>query len=187
MNDKVPPRNPFGIPGERTVIRPNPGGRRPVAPAPMPGAPPAPYSPVPAGYGPPQPAAPAATPYVPPAAPGNPNPDEWITAQAQAPPQPIHQVHVPEVRIDELVAPNENPILRSAGPLLLLLGRLHVGSAGEFRQIYYLRDRRRYRPEHPDRGPPRLDAIQHAEPFLWRAHRRRSVLRRVDAAQAGPG
>ena len=129
MNDKVPPRNPFGIPGERTVIRPNPGGRRPVAPAPMPGAPPAPYSPVPAGYGPPQPAAPAATPYVPPAAPGNPNPDEWITAQAQAPPQPIAQVHVPEVRIDELVAPNENPILRSAGPLLLLLGRLRVALA----------------------------------------------------------
>src|SRR5215471_14815022 len=128
MNDKVPPRNPFGIPGERTVIRPNPGGRRPVAPAPMPGAPPAPYNPVPAGYGAPQPAAPAATPYVPPVAPGNPNPDEWITTQAQAP-QPVHQLHVPEVRIDELVAPNENPILRSAGPLLLLLGRLRVALA----------------------------------------------------------
>src|SRR5262249_19498595 len=54
--------------------------------------------------------------------------------------------------------------------------RRHLGSAGEFRQIYHLRDRRRYRPEHPDRGPPRLDAIQHAEPFLRRAHRRRALL-----------
>jgi type VI secretion system protein ImpK len=71
---------------------------------------------------------PPATPYVPPSAPGNPNPDEWITTQAQAP-QPAVQARVPEVRIDELVAPNENPILRSAGPLLLLLGRLRVALA----------------------------------------------------------
>jgi type VI secretion system protein ImpK len=65
---------------------------------------------------------------VPPSAPGNPNPDEWIATQAQAP-QPAVQIRVPEVRIDELVAPNENPILRSAGPLLLLLGRLRVALA----------------------------------------------------------
>ena len=32
MSDKVPPRTPFGGPSERTIIRPNPGGRRPVAP-----------------------------------------------------------------------------------------------------------------------------------------------------------
>src|SRR5215813_12485489 len=128
MNDKVPPRSPFGIPGDRTVIRPNPGGRRPVAPPPAPGAPAAPYNPIPEGQGPPQPAVPQATPYVPPAAPANANPDEWITSQAQAP-QPAPQVRVPEVRIDELVAPNENPILRSAGPLLLLLGRLRVALA----------------------------------------------------------
>src|SRR6266853_2070982 len=122
MNDKLPPRSPFGIPGEKTVIRPNPGGRRAVPPQP-----PA-YSPVPQAPGPPQPAAPAATPYVPPAAPGNPNAEEWISTPAQAP-QPVLQVHVPQVRIDELVAPNENPILRSAGPLLLLLGRLRVALA----------------------------------------------------------
>jgi type VI secretion system protein ImpK len=128
MNDKVPPRNPFGIPGEKTVIRPNPGGRRAVPPQPVPGGPAAPYTPVPQSPGPPQPAAPAATPYVPPTAPVNANPDEWITSQAQAP-QPVQQVRVPEVRIDELVAPNENPILRSAGPLLLLLGRLRVALA----------------------------------------------------------
>jgi type VI secretion system protein ImpK len=128
MNDKVPPRSPFGIPEERTVIRPNPGGRRPVAPPPASGAPAPAYNPVPQGQGPPQPAAPAATPYVPPAAPGNANPDEWITTQPQAQ-QPVAQAHIPEVRIDELVAPNENPILRSAGPLLLLLGRLRVALA----------------------------------------------------------
>ncbi len=122
MNDKLPPRSPFGIPGEKTVIRPNPGGRRAVPPQP-----PA-YSPVPQAPGPPQPAAPAATPYVPPAAPGNPNAEEWINTPAQAP-QPVAQVHVPQVRIDELVAPNENPILRSAGPLLLILGRLRVALA----------------------------------------------------------
>jgi type VI secretion system protein ImpK len=129
MNDKVPPRNPFGIPGDRTIIRPNPGGRRPVAPPPSPGPPPAPYNPAQRGYGPPQPVAPAATPYVPPAAPSNSDPEEWIRAQAQAPPQPVAPMGIPEVRIDELVAPNENPILRSAGPLLLLLGRLRVALA----------------------------------------------------------
>jgi type VI secretion system protein ImpK len=125
MNDKLPPRSPFGGPGERTVIRPNPGGRRPVAPPPAPGVPPAPYSPVPQGYAPPQPAVPPSAPYATPGPPGNPNQDEWIATQAQAP-QPVVQAHAPEVRIDELVAPNENPILRSAGPLLLLLGRLRV-------------------------------------------------------------
>jgi type VI secretion system protein ImpK len=128
MSDNVPPRNPFGIPGERTVIRPNPGGRRPVAPPHAPGTPAAPYTPVPESQGPPQPAAAPATPYVPPAAPGDPNPDDWIRARAQ-PPQQAAQARMPEVRIDELVAPNENPILRSAGPLLLLLGRLRVALA----------------------------------------------------------
>jgi len=126
MSDQVPPRNPFGIPGEKTVIRPNPGGRRPEPP-PAPGGPAA-YTPVPQNPGAPQPAALPATPYVPPSAPVNPNTDDWITSRAQAP-QPVQQVAVPEVRIDELVAPNENPILRSAGPLLLLLGRLRVALA----------------------------------------------------------
>jgi type VI secretion system protein ImpK len=124
MSDNVPPRNPFGIPGERTVVRPNPGGRRPVAP-PASGAPAAPYNPVSEGQGPPQPAAAPATPYAPPAAPSDRSPDDWIKARAQAP-EPVAQARLPEVRIDELVAPNGNPILRSAGPLLLLLGRLRV-------------------------------------------------------------
>ncbi len=121
MNDKVPPRPPFGGPGERTIIRPNPGGRRPAPPA-------APYNPTPGNYVPPQPSAPQATPYVPPRAPGNANPDEWIATPTPAP-QAAVQAAAPEIRIDELVAPNENPILRSAGPLLLMLGRLRVALA----------------------------------------------------------
>src|SRR5579872_2543358 len=35
MSDKDGPRNPFGR-GERTIIRPNPGGRLPPTPAPAP-------------------------------------------------------------------------------------------------------------------------------------------------------
>ena len=127
MTDRVPPRSPFGVPDDRTVIRPNPGGRRAV-PQPPSGAPAAPYAPVPQGPAAPQPAAPAGTPYVPPAAPGNANPDAWISSQA-APQQPAMQARMPDVRFDELVASNENPILHSAGPLLLLLGRLRVAVA----------------------------------------------------------
>jgi type VI secretion system protein ImpK len=118
MNDKTPPRPPFGS-GERTIIRPNPGGRRPAAPAADPFAAP------PQNYTPPQPVGPQPTPFVPPQAPQNPNPDDWISTPVRAP-QPAVAAHAPEIRIDELVAPNENPILRSAGPLLLLLGRLRV-------------------------------------------------------------
>jgi type VI secretion system protein ImpK len=65
---------------------------------------------------------------VPPSAPGNPNPDEWILTHGQTP-QPSAATSAPEIAVDELVAPNENPILRSAGPLLLLLGRLRVALA----------------------------------------------------------
>jgi type VI secretion system protein ImpK len=130
MNDKVPPRAPFGGPGERTVIRPNPGGRRAVAPsAPVaPAQPAAPYPQSPQNYQPPQPAAAPATPYVPPSAPANPSPDDWIATPAAAP-QAAVQARAPDIKIEELVAPNENPILRSAGPLLLLLGRLRVALA----------------------------------------------------------
>src|SRR3954452_11274743 len=128
MSDKVPPRAPFGAPGERTVIRPNPGGRRPVEP-PAPAVPPqAPqYHATPPSAAP-QPTPPPATPYVPPSAPGNSSPDEWIVSRGQGAQPPV-QAQAPAIAIDELVAPNENPILRSAGPLLLLLGRLRVALA----------------------------------------------------------
>ena len=124
MNDKVPPRGPFGVPSERTIIRPNPGGRRPEAPASPAGAP----VPVSSDMAAPQAAPAAGGRYVPPSAPGNPNSDEWIVTgpQREAPQTPSG---LPDVKIDELVAPNENPILRSAGPLLLLLGRLRVALA----------------------------------------------------------
>jgi type VI secretion system protein ImpK len=130
MSDKVPPRPPFGGSGDRTVIRPNPGGRRPVAPPPSPNQPPPAYTPVrPEDYvGQPQPIAPQATPYQPPSAPVNQNPDEWIATPAvEAPQRPA--ARAPDMRIDELVTANENPILRSAGPLLLMLGRLRVALA----------------------------------------------------------
>jgi type VI secretion system protein ImpK len=76
MSDKDRPVNPFGR-SDRTIIRPNPGGRLPTA-LPSRQTPPPPESPL-----------------------------KWLPA-------------------DELVAPNANPIMRAAGPLLLLLGPLRV-------------------------------------------------------------
>jgi type VI secretion system protein ImpK len=126
MTDKMPPRAPLGAPGERTVIRPNPGGRRPVDPGAV--VPPVPVDPFAPSRAAPQPMAPAPTPYVPPAAPENANPDEWIVSGGRAP-QVATPAQAPEISVDDLVAPNENRILQSAGPLLLLLGRLRVALA----------------------------------------------------------
>ncbi|HET9903863.1 MAG TPA: type VI secretion system protein TssL, long form [Xanthobacteraceae bacterium] len=196
MSDKDGPFGAFGR-GERTIIRPNPGARRPVAPpqppaAAPPGYPPPPPPPPtgpagpppgagapPPGYVPPVPnpypqppapspyAPPAGTPYVPPApnpyaapghpaappyppaappypptspypghpaapaygtAPQTPAPEDWIQTQRPAAPQQVgaQTASLRELRLDELAAPHENPIMRSAGPLLLLLGRLRV-------------------------------------------------------------
>jgi type VI secretion system protein ImpK len=51
--------------------------------------------------------------------------EEWISTPAA--PKPVEQIQRgPDLRLDELAAPNENPIMRAAGPLLLLLGRLRV-------------------------------------------------------------
>jgi type VI secretion system protein ImpK len=69
------------------------------------------------------------TPYQPPSAPVGQDPDEWIVTHATETPQRTTQPCSPEIRIDELVTANENPILRSAGPLLLMLGRLRVALA----------------------------------------------------------
>jgi type VI secretion system protein ImpK len=93
--------------GDRTIIRPNPGARRPVAPAAPAAAPP-----TSAAVSYPQAAQPA-------------NTEEWIsTPAAPKPAEPVQRG--PDLRLDELAAPNENPIMRAAGPLLLLLGRLRV-------------------------------------------------------------
>jgi len=167
MTEKGRPPNPFGR-GDRTIIRPNPGGRLPSPPAqsqppsggqpyPTPAPPggqqqypsppplgPAPSSPLGAPPSPtPQPLpsrpgpvvqapAPPAAPYQQPlaqgyaAAPSTPAPEEWISTPARPIPQaPITQ-QARAFRVDELVAPNANPILRAAGPLLLLFGRLRV-------------------------------------------------------------
>jgi len=154
MSDKSDPPNPFGR-GDRTIIRPNPGGRLPSPPLtnqppssgqPLPTPPPlGPGAPSPPGWPPsatpqrppgpmvqaaPPPSAPLQPPQTYAPAPTTPAPEEWISTPAtpidrQAPaPPPMRALPVAE-----LVAPNANPIMRAAGPLLLLLGRLRVALA----------------------------------------------------------
>jgi type VI secretion system protein ImpK len=130
MNDKDKPVNPFGR-VERTIIRPNPGGRLPQTPNPQPpapdfqGAPPrAPYSPTPPSTSPSSSYSPQAPGYAP--APSSHTPEEWISTPTTPQPPPSATPVGPMLRVDELVAPNANPIMRAAGPLLQLLGRLRV-------------------------------------------------------------
>jgi type VI secretion system protein ImpK len=117
--------NPFGR-GDRTIIRPNPGGRLPT-PRPVPVAP--------AGAQPAQPSTPSqpandpiAAPVAPAlaTAPSTHAAEDWIQTsarpQAAAPTAP----QASTLRVDELAAPNANPVMRAAGPLLQLLGRLRV-------------------------------------------------------------
>ncbi len=120
--------DPFGR-SERTIIRPNPGGRR----APVPPAPATPAGPAPA---------PAPQPYAPPQAPSPGVPgggDEWMSSPAAAPPRP--QAPPPPAgqslpRREQLLTPNANPLLRAAGPLLLLLGRMRANlSNAPFAQL----------------------------------------------------
>jgi type VI secretion system protein ImpK len=130
MNDKDKPANPFGR-VERTIIRPNPGGRLPQAPDPLapsadPGRPPprAPFSPTPPSTSPSSGYSPQSPGYA--APPTTPTPEEWVSTPA-TPQQPkFAESAAPMLRVDELVAPNANPIMRAAGPLLQLLGRLRV-------------------------------------------------------------
>src|SRR5262249_25547013 len=101
MSDKDLPSSTMGR-SDRTIIRPNPGARRRVAPVSAPAA-----------------AAPAAAPAVPypqAAAPSGAT-EEWIaTPAAPKPAEPVQRR--PDLRLDELAAPNENPIMHAAGPLL---------------------------------------------------------------------
>ncbi|MDK9695574.1 MAG: type IVB secretion system protein IcmH/DotU [Siculibacillus sp.] len=123
--------------GERTVFRPNPGGRRPQQPTPPTPAAPPPQTPRWSGEGgsaqqwrtgsgssasDPMGRQPFA-----PAAPQSPTPrDEWglnrpdIRAAMGAGPGPTL------LQRSELIVPNRNPIMRAAGPMLLLLGRLRI-------------------------------------------------------------
>src|SRR4029079_18695842 len=130
MNDKDKPVNPFGR-VERTIIRPNPGGRLPQTPVPQPpaadapGMPPrAPYSPTPPSTSPSSSYSPQPPGYAPP--PSSHTPEEWISTPTTSWPAPSAPPAGPLLRVDELVAPNANPIMRAAGPLLQLLGRLRV-------------------------------------------------------------
>ena len=129
----------------KTVLRLNPGGRRPQ-PAPQSSPPPvqpppaAPYPPQ--GHPPPQPQAPPAytppsghTPppsYNPPASyqptpPASARPDDWFSPPPPPPPPTFEQGGKALIlKRDVPVAANENILLEAAGPLLLLLGRLRV-------------------------------------------------------------
>lgn len=117
----------------RTIIRPNPGGRRPPQPAPPPARPetPPPWPaapPVPPGSGRP-PSSPYPASGVP--TPQFPSPqqvgkgEEWIASPAPQQPAPVKPRRA-LAHIDELAAPNASPIMQAAGPLLLLLGRLRA-------------------------------------------------------------
>jgi type VI secretion system protein ImpK len=138
MSNNNRPANPFGR-GDRTIIRPNPGGRLPPAP-PQSYADPTPVShaPFPAAAGfqpvglPPTnlPTPPPVAVPVPPATYASPPAtlptEDWISTPVQPVPAPTPARRAPNLRVDELVAPNANPIMRAAGPLLQLLGRLRV-------------------------------------------------------------
>src|SRR5579862_3643636 len=132
--------DPFGR-RDRTIIRPNPGGRRPggAPPASAPN-PPVSYPPPPGpAYSPPQQNQPP--PYQPPGGypppPGpQPNWDGWAQSptpqpanpylQAQRGPEPIVPPPAsPHIPID-IVSVATNPLMRAASSLLLLLGRLRA-------------------------------------------------------------
>lgn len=85
-------------PADRTVFRPNPGGRAPLTGG-------------------------AAAPAGPPGSAGRPA-EEWLpnSEQGQAAPLPP----AASLQIGDLVSANDNPVMRAAGPILLLLGGLRV-------------------------------------------------------------
>jgi len=115
MSDPPFPRN------DRTIIRPNPGGRRPTAPPP---AAPVPPAPPPQSYQPPPP--PGLSYPSPPATPDSGGTEDWVrTAPVQAPaPDPGQKPLI--LKRDVPVAANENILLEASSPILLLLGRLRV-------------------------------------------------------------
>ena len=131
--------DPSGTPPERTVVRPNPGLRKPPSP-PQPAGPredplaPPHYTPATApAYQPrEQPPQPASSPYgLPPSRQSDefgataPGVEDWIQSRRPRDPNaPLQRAE--DLHFEDLAAQNENPIMRAAGPLLLLLGRLRV-------------------------------------------------------------
>ena len=123
MSDSDNPFGPFGGSGrgDRTIIRPNPAGRRPAAPSAPPAQSP---SPPPTPYPPPRAPASGAG-YPPPPAPTN---EDWVLTQSRQVPAAEAPARLVPFRMDDVVAANDNPIMRAAGPLLLLLGGLRVAA-----------------------------------------------------------
>ncbi len=133
--DPPPPRD------DRTIIRPNPGGRRPgqAAPPPAPNwnqgtpqaRPPVPSAapvrndaaPMPLDWTQPAPASPPGYARAVPQSVGS--DEEWIASSAPSPATAAASRRV-ALRVDELFAPNANPLMRAAAPLLLMLGRLRA-------------------------------------------------------------
>lgn len=109
MSDPGSPSDPFGR-SDRTIIRPNPGRRIPPS----------------------RPAEPtSSTPSAPPVSPGVPGTgEEWMATPPPAPPRPQSPPpSSPPVGLpkrEQMITPNANPLLKAAGPLLLLLGRLRA-------------------------------------------------------------
>jgi type VI secretion system protein ImpK len=134
--------DPFGR-SDRTIIRPNPAGRRtPPPPAAAPGAnappsgggaPPASAPAQPVAY--PAPPYPAPPPRPPPSPAGQGDWDSWMNARAQnlyvapgAPPPMTPAPLSPHISVD-LVTVAADPLMRAAASLLLLLGRLRTSLA----------------------------------------------------------
>jgi type VI secretion system protein ImpK len=125
------PGDPFGR-NDKTVLRLNPGGRRPAQAAPTPQPPPQQpaYQPPPS-YAPPPPAhqpppsyqqPPSYSPQPPPGA-----QDSWFTPPPPPPPpSTAGGGRALVLKRDVPVAANVNLFLEAAGPLLLLLGRLRT-------------------------------------------------------------
>ncbi len=118
MND------PFGR-TDRTIILPDPGGRGRMPEGPQAPAEARSYQPTP------HPSAPYPRPPDPPSArEGRPSEtDDWATSDLSArgpAAAPAERARALVMKRDVVVAPNANPLLRAAAPLLLLLGRLRV-------------------------------------------------------------
>ena len=121
--------DPFGR-ADRTIIRPNPGGRLPQSPAsPPPPYTPPPYTP-PAGGAPPV-SRPQSSVAYPSAVPSD--NDAWMTGRAvnpympatAAPPPMTPAPASPHVSVD-LAMVADNPLMRASASLLLALGRLRA-------------------------------------------------------------
>jgi type VI secretion system protein ImpK len=133
MNDSDRPGQPGR--GNRTIIRPNPGGRLP----PRPSVPPSPSESLPTPQAPAEGAKPSRSSSLQQTShqsasretdlgtPSTAHRDEdWILTSPKPKATAPLPGQEPTLRVDELVAPNANPIMRAAGPLLQLLGRLQV-------------------------------------------------------------